>query len=181
MNSLKLFYSHNKGIRSNWPDQCISTINKSNTYVAFVRITRQTLISNKQKSIPSLVHDTIVGLKISKIPLFTFKLLQFHTNWIRWYGSKTSHYITILRIISVLSLKKVKLTFPCHTLLRPHWTTFGNDIATLMITIDGRHSYHILIENLWKYPSKIWPKFCVRQIRKIYLSIDISTVQVAAL
>lgn len=33
------------------------------SYIAFVRVTSQSLISNKQNAIPSLIHDTIVCLK----------------------------------------------------------------------------------------------------------------------
>lgn len=52
------------------------------------------------------------------------------------------------------------LTFPCHNLLTVYAATFPNDRATVMIAIDGIHSYHISIGLVFFFvKQKCWTEF----------------------
>lgn len=64
------------------------------------------------------------------------------------HGKKTSYYITTQNLFSdsLDLVDKITLTFPLLSLFKPQCNTFGNDMATVIIAIEGMHSYHILIK-----------------------------------
>lgn len=69
------------------------------------------------------------------------------------------HYIIIKKgIYHIVD----RLTFPCTNLWTPHANTFGSDIHTVMIAIEGIHSYHIF----WNFLLRFVPQQMLCKRRK---------------
>lgn len=91
---------------------------------------------------------------------------------IRLFASAWKQNITLHNHIKVYLSNEWELTFPCHNLFTPQQNTFGNDIATVMMAIEGMHSYHILIENFLSENDEpnFDQSFVYDNIRKIFFS-----------
>lgn len=154
------------------------------SYVAFVCVTSQSLISNKQNAVPSLVHDAVVCLKMNANWLVVNRLSRLHAAAVHWHGIKTSlplhNHDGIWFVVSVSQMFKITQTYIS---LPQFVNTPAKHIWQWHRHGDNGHRRNALVPHFnsrltcWKWFEQIRPKFFVyEKLENFYHWIDSSAV-----